>query len=246
MTLHPIIISLTSAGTLFIAISSACQVIGNRCERQQGTNLIQLWFAEIGSDIRRSGRVVALIAAISVGLSPFTPLALFWGIRLLEISGVIILDAVIVAFVHCWKTWQKNKISEGSLSDKDRAITLTIIPVVANLFKYVLHATAIALVLRVLGADITPLLGASAIAMAVLGFAGQSLLQDIFAFVSLIIDRPYHVGSDVEFIDAQGNGERGYVHEITIRNTIILVNKNGTQYYYYVPNRDAKNFRVWS
>jgi small-conductance mechanosensitive channel len=224
------------------------QVVGRNLEKiVGGNNLVLIWLHEIGSDFRRGGKVIFFFVFWTMVIPEEYRVFHRLSVMSTWLSVIIVVDAMLVALAQTWKLWAKRNIPER-ITAKDRQLTLTIIPIATNFAKYIIHGVAAVAAVRVAGVDISPLLGATAIGMAVLGFAGQSLLQDLFAFVSLLIDRPYHVGSVVEFFDSNGSrSERGEVIEITVRNTVVLVKgiEGAPDYSYFVPNRSASGFRVF-
>lgn len=79
------------------------------------------------------------------------------------------------------------------------------------------------------GVEIVPLLASFGVAGAILGFAFQDSMKNIFGGIALIMDKDFHIG-DVIKLD---NGEMGEVIEITLRSTKI---KNYDNEVIIVPN----------
>lgn len=198
---------------------------------------------EIDSDIFRGFNTLALVFAISSVAAEFSPLEASFVVKNLLSGAVIIVCSMLITFGTLTKeSLMEHYEQRVNLSDKDKSITLTLIPIVGSILRYLNISTTAVTILWIWGVDIAPVLSGTAIALAVFGFAGQSILQDLLGFLSLIIDRPYYVGSEVEFRIMDSYSERGVIKEITLRNTVLKIQDS---YLFYVPNRDAKNFRVW-
>ncbi|NJM22669.1 MAG: mechanosensitive ion channel [Richelia sp. SM1_7_0] len=205
--------------------------------------ILKNWFSEISSDIFRGGIIQSFNYLVSRVLTIAFNLNETLVYKNLFTGAAFIIGSMTISLITVIHE-ESNKYVANSktMGEKDRSITLTIIPIIASILRYLNIFFWLILVLRIWGVDIAPILSGSALILAILGFAGQNILQDLLGFMSLIIDRPYYVSSEVEFIIFDSLSERGVVDQITLRNTIIKC-KDG--YLFYVPNREAKNFRVW-
>ena len=221
--------------TFSVGISKAATIFSLKFNKR----IISIWLNEISSDIFRGGIIQSCIFFI------FSAIKIFSGFDVVEkmlLSGFCFIFAtVIVSLISVIYDDFKGSVEKSkSMSEKDKQITLTLIPITASIFRYLdIGFWGIAL-LKIWGVDILPILSGGALILALLGFAGQSVLQDVFGFLGLIIERPYYVGSTIEFI-FDNNCELGIVEQITLRNTSI---RNYSGYIFYIPNRDVKNFRV--
>lgn len=104
--------------------------------------------------------------------------------------------------------------TESTLDDQ-------IIPIFHKTVTVVIWAFGVILILGVWGVDVGPFLAGLGIAGLAISFALQSTLSNIFAGVSLIIDKTFKVGDKI-----QVDGELGTIHEITLRSTRIKTYDN--------------------
>ena len=87
-----------------------------------------------------------------------------------------------------------------------------------SFLRYLIYIIVIIVVLKSSGVDVTVLLTASAALFVGIGFALQTLFQDIFSGISIILDKTLHIGDIIEFDD----GKVGRVFEIKLRTTRAL------------------------
>ena len=80
--------------------------------------------------------------------------------------------------------------------------------------RFVLVALAVVAVLDELGIAVAPFIAGLGIAGIALGFAAQDTVQNLIAGVTILLDRPFHVGDNIELHDTFGT-----VEEITLRTT---------------------------
>lgn len=99
-------------------------------------------------------------------------------------------------------------------SRTDSTLDDQIIPIFHKTVSVVIWAFGVILILGVWGVDVGPFLAGLGIAGLAISFALQSTLSNIFAGVSLIIDKTFRVGDKVQL-----DGELGTIHEITLRST---------------------------
>jgi len=103
----------------------------------------------------------------------------------------------------------------------DSTLDDQIIPIFHKTMKVVIWAFGVLLILGSWGVDVGPFLAGLGIAGLAISFALQSTLSNIFAGVSLIVDKTFKVGDKV-----QVDGELGIVHEITLRSTRVRTYDN--------------------
>jgi MscS family membrane protein len=103
----------------------------------------------------------------------------------------------------------------------DSVLDDQIIPIFHKTMKVVIWAFGALLILGAWGVDVGPFLAGLGIAGLAISFALQSTLSNIFAGVSLIVDKTFKVGDKV-----QVDGELGTVHEITLRSTRVRTYDN--------------------
>jgi MscS family membrane protein len=100
------------------------------------------------------------------------------------------------------------KKTESSLDDE-------IIPIVHKTVKVVVWAFGLMLILGAWGIDVGPFLAGLGIAGLAISFALQSTLANVFAGVSLILDKTFKVGDKVKL----ESGELGVIHDLSLRST---------------------------
>lgn len=100
------------------------------------------------------------------------------------------------------------KKTESSLDDE-------IIPIAHKTVTVVIWAFGLMLILGAWGIDVGPFLAGLGIAGLAVSFALQSTLANVFAGVSLILDKTFKVGDKVQL----ESGELGIVHDLSLRST---------------------------
>lgn len=85
---------------------------------------------------------------------------------------------------------------------------------ITQLTKVLIWGAAILILLQNLGVQVSVLLGGMGLAGLAVGFALQTILEDIFAFFSIYFDRPFEIGDFVIFED-----EMGTIEKIGIKST---------------------------
>ncbi len=81
--------------------------------------------------------------------------------------------------------------------------------------KYIVYVLAVVAVLSATGVDVTVFLTASAALFVGLGFALQTLFQDVLSGIFIILDQTLHIGDIIEFND----GKVGKIFDIKLRTT---------------------------
>ena len=109
------------------------------------------------------------------------------------------------------------RIPKSSLTDKRKTI-LIFIKQVINVAIYFLGTLYI---LDMFGVNIAPFLLSSSIIGFAVGFGAQSLIKDMLAGVSLLLEPEFRIGSLVEI-----NKEIGEVKKVSLKNTYLLTKKN--------------------
>ncbi len=85
---------------------------------------------------------------------------------------------------------------------------------ITQLTKVIIWGAALLILLQNLGVQISVLLGGMGLAGLAIGFALQTILEDIFAFFSIYFDRPFEIGDFVIFEE-----EMGTIEKIGIKST---------------------------
>ena len=97
----------------------------------------------------------------------------------------------------------------------------TLLSLVQSSVSVIIFLIGIALILKILEIDISPLIAGAGIVGIAVGFGSQALVKDLIAGLFLLAEDSISVGDMVEI-----GGNRGIVQKITIR-TIILKDENG-------------------
>ncbi|MGL5074705.1 MAG: mechanosensitive ion channel domain-containing protein [Waterburya sp.] len=209
-----LLVRVTLGFCAFVAIRLITRYLGLYCERLPDRNIIFKILIELGSDIRRFGRFFSLLIGASVPIAITFPALLGVLISLARSSIVFFLTTCAIVVIMVWKETEINSIRPYT-SEKDRDFLLTMIPILAQIGKLLVYCVAFVAILDAFHIDIRPILGTSAIVLAIFGLASQSLLTDIISCFSLFIERLVKVGSIIEILDDSGN--------VTIAGTIIEI-----------------------
>ena len=158
--------------------------------------------------------------------SPTTPSFLVQ-MQVLLVNGGLRFIAAIVILAVGWMlaTYVKRWVMAGL---EHLPIDLTLIPLMASLFRYAVLVLTFILVLGQFGVQTTGLIAVMGAAGLAIGLALQGTLSNVAAGVMLLILRPFRVGQFVEISNHQGT-----VREIGLFTTI-LVTRDMT--YVSIPN----------
>jgi moderate conductance mechanosensitive channel len=118
----------------------------------------------------------------------------------------------------------------GSARAGARVTTMT--GLVANVWRFFIFVVAAAIVLGMLGINLTPLLASATIIGATLGFGAQQIVRDYFSGMLMTMEDQFNVGDSVWIA-----GVNGVVEEVTLRLTRFR-GVDGTLY--TIPNGDIR------
>jgi small-conductance mechanosensitive channel len=104
--------------------------------------------------------------------------------------------------------------------------------VVANVWRFFVFIVAGAIVLGMLGINLTPLLASATIIGATLGFGAQQIVRDYFSGILMTMEDQYNVGDSVLV-----GGVTGVIEDVTMRLTRFR-SVDGTLY--VIPNGDIR------
>jgi small conductance mechanosensitive channel len=104
--------------------------------------------------------------------------------------------------------------------------------VIGNVWRFFVFVVAGAIVLGMLGINLTPLLASATIIGATLGFGAQQIVRDYFSGILMTMEDQYNVGDSVTV-----GGVTGIVEDVTMRLTRFR-GVDGT--IYIVPNGDIR------
>lgn len=130
--------------------------------------------------------------------------------------------------------WMSRRTREKMEEDPSRASAMGILSL---LLKTAVWALILLLILDNLGVDITAFVAGLGVGGIAIALAAQNILSDLFAFVSIVLDKPFEVG---DFINV-GDDYLGTVEKIGVK-TSRLRSLSGEQIIF--PNGDLLNSRV--
>ncbi len=125
-----------------------------------------------------------------------------------------------------------NQAATRSGSQRAGARVTTMSGVMANVWRFFVFVVAGAIVLGMLGINLTPLLASATIIGATLGFGAQQIVRDYFSGVLMTMEDQYNVGDSVIV-----GGVTGVIEDVTMRLTRFR-GVDGT--IYVIPNGDIR------
>ena len=125
-----------------------------------------------------------------------------------------------------------NQAANRSGTTRAGARVTTMSGVVANIWRFFVFIVAGAIVLGMLGINLTPLLASATIIGATLGFGAQQIVRDYFSGILMTVEDQFNVGDSVTV-----GGVTGVVEEVTMRLTRFR-GVDGT--IFVIPNGDIR------
>jgi len=125
-----------------------------------------------------------------------------------------------------------NQAATRSGSARAGARVTTMSGVMANVWRFFVFVVAGAIVLGMLGINLTPLLASATIIGATLGFGAQQIVRDYFSGILMTMEDQYNVGDSVTV-----GGVTGVVEDVTMRLTRFR-SVDGTMF--VIPNGDIR------
>ena len=191
--------------------------------------------AQVGAVAEGGGWLYHLL--IKMGVSPDTASTVTdLIVRPLSIL-IVALVALLVAYLGA-KAIRRvlervaNQTAQRSGSARAGARVSTMTGLVANVWRFFVFVVAAAIVLGMLGINLTPLLASATIIGATLGFGAQQIVRDYFSGVLMTMEDQFNVGDSVSIA-----GVNGVVEEVTMRLTRFR-GVDGTLY--TIPNGDVR------
>jgi len=93
-----------------------------------------------------------------------------------------------------------------------------------NIVRGIIITMGIVMLLQTFGISITPILGAMGIGSLAAGFALKDTLANFFAGIQILASKQLRTGDFIQLSD----GQKGYITDITLRNTTLLSRDNNT------------------
>jgi small-conductance mechanosensitive channel len=108
----------------------------------------------------------------------------------------------------------------------------TVVALIVNLWRLFVAVVALAIVLGILGIDLTPILASATVIGATIGFGAQSLVRDYLSGMLLIIEDQYGIGDTITVANASG-----VVEDLSLRVTRLRAADGSV---WYVPNGEIR------
>jgi small conductance mechanosensitive channel len=157
-------------------------------------------------------------------------------VRPLSILIVVAVAALVARygakFIRRFLSRLADKTASRSGSTRASARVTTMSGLVANLWRVFVFVIAGAIVLGMLGINLTPLLASATIIGATLGFGAQQIVRDYFSGALMTMEDQYNVGDSVTV-----GGVTGVIEDVTMRLTRFR-GVDGTLF--VIPNGDIR------
>jgi small conductance mechanosensitive channel len=157
-------------------------------------------------------------------------------VRPLSILLVVLVAALIARYgakaIRRILTRIANQASTRSGRQRAGARVSTMSGLVTNVWRVFVFVVAGAIVLGMLGINLTPLLASATIIGATLGFGAQQIVRDYFSGILMTLEDQYNIGDSVVI-----GGVTGVVEDVTMRLTRFRTLDGST---YTIPNGDIR------
>jgi small conductance mechanosensitive channel len=157
-------------------------------------------------------------------------------VRPLSILVVVLVAALVARYgaraIRRILTRIANQAATRSGSPRAGARVSTLSGLVTNVWRLFVFVVAGAIVLGMLGINLTPILASATIIGATLGFGAQQIVRDYFSGVLMTMEDQYNIGDSVVV-----GGVTGVVEDVTMRLTRFR-GVDGTTY--VIPNGDIR------
>ncbi|MCY1194651.1 Mechanosensitive ion channel [compost metagenome] len=211
---HPIVLwafALAAGAALFFAMSAALRILRSRLQQRAETPGHPL--ARSLSDVlRRTNSVVLLILSMLIGAA-IVGAPLPWSGRNAQHLWFVLLTLQIAL-------WLDRAVDVGlnhALASRGQVSTVT-----ATLFRFLLRTLvsviAVLAMLDNLGVNITALVASLGIGGVAVALAVQTILSDLFASISIGLDKPFEAGDFIVFGQVAGNIEHVGLKTTRIRS----------------------------
>ncbi len=129
------------------------------------------------------------------------------------VSNLLPAVAIAVAF---WVALRIVQRVVGSALNRSHRVDAGVRQLILRVLRFSFIAFGTVVVLAEVGLAVAPLIAGLGIAGIAIGFAAQDTVQNLIAGVTILLDRPFQVGDNIELDDTFGT-----VEEITLRTTRI-------------------------
>ncbi|KGE00334.1 mechanosensitive ion channel protein MscS [Achromobacter sp. RTa] len=211
---HPVMqwaLALTAGVILFFAMTAALQLIRSRLQRRAAASEHPL--AQATADVlRRTNRAVLLILSILIG-AEIMRAPLPWSSQNAQHLWFVLVALQLAL-------WLDRAVDVGldhAFASRGRVSTVT-----ATLFRFLLRAivsiVALLAMLDNLGVNITALVASLGIGGVAVALAVQTILSDLFASISIGLDKPFEAGDFIVFGQVAGSIEHVGLKTTRIRS----------------------------
>jgi small-conductance mechanosensitive channel len=154
--------------------------------------------------------MIAATSSLFVIITAFT--AGSYTLSLLPVLRTVITSLFIIAFVLQATVWASVALTAAleayAQRRGDGRATRGATSIIVLMARAVLWSIALLLILDNLGFDVTALMAGLGIGGIAIGLAAQSILGDLFASLSIVLDKPFEIGDFVVTGDHMGTVER--------------------------------------
>ncbi|MEL6615686.1 MAG: mechanosensitive ion channel family protein [Bacteroidota bacterium] len=133
-------------------------------------------------------------------------------------------DHLIPAILVGIAFWAVYKLVHGILRralGRSKRVDIGVEQLILRVLRIVFFAFGAVTVLSELGIEVAPLIAGLGIAGLAIGFASQDTVRNLIAGITILVDRPFRVGDNIELQDTFGT-----VEEITLRSTRVRTLSN--------------------
>lgn len=217
------------AGGVFVAIiaSGIIQLVIKHITSKTKTVIDDI----IAEHIHIPAVIVVMLSGVAIGLSKLN----------FSETAEYRKDKIFFALFVCIACWTLMKILDDIIAQyappsDDHPDTKTIItpggesrrivqtdfkPVLRRLVNIILSVLPAAIIAKSLGYDISAVIATIGIGGAALALAARDILSSYFGSIAILVDKPFHVGDRIRFLDKNYENIDGFVTEIRFRTTRI-------------------------
>lgn len=157
-------------------------------------------------------------------------------VRPLEVLLVLAVAALVARYgarlLRRVLTRATNRAAARGGDERGGARVSTVVALIVNLWRLFVTVVALAIVLGMLGIDLTPILASATVIGATIGFGAQSLVRDYLSGMLLTMEDQYGIGDTITVDDATG-----VVEDLSLRVTRLRAVDGSV---WYVPNGEIR------
>jgi small-conductance mechanosensitive channel len=205
------------AGVVFLVAAATMKLLKDLADRklhglaQKTNNKVDDLFAEMIVSIRGFFLIIVSLYAASYALD--LPEQATWALRTAVVLAVLLQLAL--SGSRGISYWLDGYVREKQSEDASSATTMNAIGYVSKL---ALWAVVFILILDNLGVDISALIAGLGIGGIAVALAAQNILGDLFASLSIVLDKPFIIGDFIIVGDMMGTVEKIGIKTTRIRS----------------------------